>query len=119
MHTAPLEIEKFDGDPTKYTAFVQRFKDVVEANTDSDSVKLGQLIQNCTTKVADNIRSYMHKAPAEGYKGALAKLKLKYGRSSLICQGWISKLLAQTNLADEENLAKFATEIRKLPRNPG
>ena len=104
-----VEIEPFDGDYTKFRAFLKSFDAAVGSRTDEEEEKLLYLIQYCRGVPKDLVKSCVH-MPENGYKQARKLLEKRYGRNSEMVNKYVEKILdwPAMKATDYDKLDQFA-----------
>ena len=103
-------MECFDGsDITKFKAFIQSFRHLIEAKTTNDSDRLYYLEQYTRSLPQELVRSCCHMDPSRGYSTAMKLLKEKYDNDFDIASAFIDKIEAWPNIKPEDgqNLERF------------
>ena len=88
-----LEVQKFDGTPAKYTAFIRSFDDLIGSKTNNPTRLLAHLIKCCVGEALEKVEGLTLLEPSEGYKEARAILKLHYGQPHIIARSMLDELL--------------------------
>ena len=73
------KIMYFDGNPLNYHLFMKTFENSVEKYTDDDNMRLQLLIQYCTGKLKETIRSCRMMNGRDGYLKAKKLLEERFG----------------------------------------
>ena len=105
------KIDKFDGDPLKYTTFIKAFEYGVEDKTQNSRDRLAYLCQYTTGEANVIVKSCLHyENPEEGYYNAKDMLKRRFGDRRKIAQLALKKALDWTEIKehDSEGLRKFS-----------
>ena len=98
-----LHVPKFDGSPSKYTAFINSFDSIIVSKT-NDPVRLLQYLIDCCEKDAlEKIQAWSILPPAEGYKRARETLKLHYGQPYMVARCLLEELLALEPLEKDKS----------------
>ena len=86
------EIVTFDGNPLNYHLFMKTFENSVETSTEDGDIRLQLLIQHCTGKAREAIKSCRMLNGMQGYEKAKELLKKRFGEKYLVSKSWIDKL---------------------------
>ncbi|MEL7308794.1 MAG: DUF1759 domain-containing protein, partial [Pseudomonadota bacterium] len=103
-------MECFDGsDITKFKAFIQSFRHLIEEKTTNDSDRLYYLEQYTRSLPQELVRSCCHMHPSRGYPTAMKLLHEKYDNDFNIASAFIDKIEAWPNIKPEDGqgLEKF------------
>ena len=104
----PLQIEKFSGDSTQYTAFIRCFEDQIECRLLSNETKLRYLEQYLDGEAKELIKGCVHMDG--GYLQARRLLKENYGDPYKIANAFLQKASEWPILkyGDDKGLNQFS-----------
>ena len=109
--TSPkIEYLRSDGDPPRYVSFIHSFETYLEQDNPDDSRRLQLLIQHCTGKAREAVKS-CENLPVDGYQVAKETLCENFGKPHLIADVHIKKLLRLPSLknVDGPYLLEFSS----------
>ena len=96
------KIEVFDGDVTRFQAFVRAFKYAVEERTDDDREKLHFLEEMTAGTPREIVRGCALLPPGQGYAEAMKILERRFGAEHLVIAGYVRKIFAWPRMQDVE-----------------
>ena len=107
------EIFTFDGNPLNYHLFMKTIENSVEKFTEDGDIRLQLLIQHCTGKAREAIKSCGMFNGMQGYEKAKELLKKRFGEKYLVSKAWIDKLSygPPIRLKDSEALNDLADDL--------
>ena len=85
-------IDKFDGNPLEYQAFVATFDEMVENKTSDDQIKLTRLLQYTAGAAKQVIKYCALVGGSDGYSQARAILNSRFGNKHTVSQKIINDL---------------------------
>ncbi|XP_064622573.1 uncharacterized protein LOC135484816 [Lineus longissimus] len=107
-------LQKFDGEPMQYWAFMNSFDSLVHRACVTDGDKLNCLMEYCCGKAARVIRPCALMSPSAGYARARELLKERFGDEYTIAKAWVKKIVegppVKTNSG--EALQEFTDDVR-------
>ncbi|XP_013402058.1 uncharacterized protein LOC106167743 [Lingula anatina] len=106
-----LTLEPFDGDPSKYHAFIFSFEQNVEKMTTDGSAKLLRLLQYTRGEAKEAIRMCTLIGGEEGYCKARDTLAKRFGDDSLVTERILSSIKKGGPLKTPLELRRFADDI--------
>ena len=86
------EIVTFDGNPLNYHLFMKTIENSVEKFTEDGDKRLQLLIQHCTGKAREAIKSCGMLNGMQGYEKAKELVRKRFGEKYLVSKAWIDKL---------------------------
>lgn len=110
MNLPKVELEAYDGDPTKYHTFIAVFNEAIGDVLKDDKLKLTRLLQYTTGLAKEAIRSCVL-AGSSGYQEALNILKRRFGSDHLICERIVSSLRQGKSIRTAAELQHLADEL--------
>ena len=118
VNTPKIEYLHFNGDPLKYTTFVHNFVNCVEKDNPDEARKLQLLIQHCTGGAKEAIESCVNLPSGDGSRVAKETLHQNFGKSHVIVEADITKLMDLPNLksGDGPSLLEFARPLNTAER---
>ncbi|XP_063962490.1 uncharacterized protein LOC135155922 [Lytechinus pictus] len=113
MNMPKAELAKFDGDPVKYSGFINSFDVNVACKVKDDKTKLMYLLQYCEGKARECIECCDLMPSDEGYKKARSILASQYGQPHVISQARLAKVLNRSPIKpnDGNSLRELAREM--------
>ena len=104
-----VEVEPFDGDYTKYRAFVKTFDATVSSRASDDEEKLLYLIQYTRGVPNDVVKACVH-MPSGGYAHARKLLDKCYGRNTEKMNSYVEQILSYPTIkaGDIDGLDRFS-----------
>ncbi|XP_064631624.1 uncharacterized protein LOC135489923 [Lineus longissimus] len=88
-----VEIDKFDGDPTRYTQFCRQFNARIVNNTDSYDECLSYLLQFTSGEAHQVAQGFAHLNAKVGFDAAIQEFQRRYGDPNFVAQSYIMKAL--------------------------
>ena len=88
-----VDIQKFNGDPTKYRKFIRQFNTKVASICDDDDERLTYLEQYTSGDAHKVVCGFSHLTPSLGYTAALQELKSRYGDEQQIANAYVQRAL--------------------------
>ena len=98
-----LEVEKFDGDPSKYAKFMHTFEVTVNTADLGFKRKLLYLVQHCEHEAKRLIEFCLLLEPEDGYRRALQLLKDNNGRPNVIVRSYCNKIIKGPHIKPEDS----------------
>ncbi|KAK6196226.1 hypothetical protein SNE40_001491 [Patella caerulea] len=108
-----VELQIFDGSPSKYYKFINQFKQSVENFTDDPLTRLNLLQQYCTGKAAKLISACSKSSSAEGYSEALDILEQRCGNPHVISEEIISSLRMGKAVRTARDLMELSDSLQE------
>ena len=107
------EIVTFDGNPLNYHLFMKTIENSVEKYTEDGDIRLQLLIQHCTGKAREAIKSCGMLNGMQGYGKAKELLKERFREKYVVSKAWIDKLSygPPIRLNDSEALNDLADDL--------
>ena len=107
------EIVTLDGNPLNYHLFMKTIENSVEKYTEDGDIRLQLLIQHCTGKGREAIKSCGMLNGMQGYEKAKELLKERFGEKYVVSKPWIDKLSygPPIRLNDSETLNDLADDL--------
>ena len=115
-----LSVQKFDGTPGKFTAFMRSFDDLIASKVSNPTRLLAHLINCCEGDALEKVQGLTILEPSEGYKEAREILKLHYGQPHIIARSMLNELLEAGNIEKDRSiplgrkLLDFSTKIQTV-----
>ena len=109
-----IEMQKFDGDFTKYTAFIKSFDNLICRKLSDDNEKLFYLDQHTSGKPNEVVKSCLHMDSSRGYQEARRLLHKRYGNPEKIVAAYIQKVFNWPAIHDRniDDLDEFSIVLR-------
>ena len=105
-------IDKFDGNPLEYQAFVATFDEMVENKTSDDQIKLTRLLQYTTGAAKQAIKYCALVGVHDGYSQARAILNSRFGNKHTVSQKIINDLKQGKRVSSGPEFQQIADELR-------
>ena len=99
------EVPVFGGDAMEYCNFMRAFENIIEANTNSSSARLYDLVQYTTGDIEDLMRSCLVMDPDEGYHEAKQLLKKRFGQNYRIATAHVDRIIKGPAIKREDGPA--------------
>ena len=113
MQLPTLQLQSFNGDPTKYNNFIRGFEAKIACRVEDDEEKLYYLDQFTAGKPKDIVSSCLHMPPGEGYVEARRLLHERYGNVIQTVAHMIERILSWPSIrAGTDDLDRFAIFLR-------
>ena len=106
-----IELEKFNGDPSKYHTFMALFDETVDKVATDDTTKLTRLIRYTTGRAHNAISPCIMMDGSTGYKHARKLLLERYGNCHLVSEHLISSLVNGKPIRSADELQAFCDEL--------
>ena len=108
------EIEKFDGDVSKYSIFKGAMREISQSKVISCEEKLHYVYQFTTGEPRELVTAALHMKPEDGFTELWRWYEEKYGAPELVGAGFMNKLMARSPVArdDVEGLKAYAVALR-------
>ena len=110
MNMPRQEIEKYDGDPTKYHIFMSMFEENVKCVKDN-KLKLNHLINSMTGRAHDAIKACALMSADMGYEEARKILLERYGNDYLVSERMINDIRNGKQVHTPEGIQTLADEL--------
>ena len=111
LNIPKVEIDKFDGSPLEYQAFISVFDEVVDSQSSDNHVKLTRLLQYTTGPAKAAIKNCALVGGETGYKQARGILKSRFGNTHLVSQSIISDLKNGKHVVKAHELQQLSDEL--------
>lgn len=106
-----VELDTFDGSPSKYHAFMAVFEECVEKVTTEPGARLSRLLQYTKGKAHAAIASCPMMAPEQGYDEAKRILKHRFGNDDLITESLMESIQRSKAVKTPEELQDLVDEV--------
>ena len=109
-------VEKFDGDPLDYWAFVNRFEVHVASKVYDDDLRLAYVLQHCTKPVYDKVKHIAgNRIKSTAYRMLWQELYERYGQPHIIARHCENRLQQFPKLIanDAEGLEELAVFLKR------
>ncbi len=97
------EIQRFDGNPRLYGAFVKEFQSIIERKTRDSTTCLTYLIQYCDGKAKEAIQHCAILDADEGLRRAKEILRKRFGQNYMVARAFIDKLIDGPQIKADDN----------------
>ena len=111
LNIPKVEIDKFDGSPLEYQAFISVFDEVVDSKSSDNHVKVTRLLQYTTGPAKAAIKNCALVGGETGYKQARGILKSLFGNTHLVSQSIISDLKNGKHVVKAHELQQLSDEL--------
>ena len=110
-----VEIEKFCGDPTRFTQFCRQFNTRIVNNCESYDECLNYLVQFTAGEANKVVQGYAHLQADIGFNAAMKELERRYGDPQFIAHSYITKALNWDLVKpdDPQSLDEFGIFLRE------
>ena len=102
LHLSNAVVDKFDGDPIKYTGFMAGFKARILTHVNSDSDRLYQLYHLLEGEPKEMVSGALHIDASEGYVHAIRMLEREYGAPHVVCSACVRKFTSLSPVQSNE-----------------
>ena len=111
-----FDVEKFDGNPMKYTRFMRDFATNILSFCDTDSERMSSLTQYTCGEARRVVLGFTHLNDSHAYKTAMQKLRDRYGDKELIAHMYVQKALDWPTIkhSDPKGLDQYATFLAEI-----
>ncbi|KER24485.1 hypothetical protein T265_07851 [Opisthorchis viverrini] len=97
------ELQRFNGNPKDYWAFMKAFSSTIEDRTRDDEARLGYLIQYCDGEAKRRIEHCTVLRPNEGYGLAKEILRKRFGQNYMVARAFIDDLITGPTIKDGDS----------------
>nr|CAH8842548.1 unnamed protein product [Trichobilharzia regenti] len=97
-----IEMDKFDGTPTKFLKFIRCFNMFIGEQTNDDNLRLMHLIHNCVGTAKEAIEHCILLPSEVGYRKAMGILRSQFGQPHAVSDAFLSELLSGPQLQPED-----------------
>ena len=105
-------IDKFEGDPLEYQAFIATFDELVHSKTSDNQIKLTRLLQYTAGPAKQAIKYCALVGGADGYSQARTILKDRFGDKHTLSQKIISDLKQGKSVSKAHEFQQVADDLR-------
>ena len=107
-----VSIDKFQGDPLEYQAFIATFDELVDSKTKDDRIKLTRLLQYTAGPAKQAIKYCALVGGADGYSQARTILADRFGDKHILSQTIIADLKSGKHVSKSHELQQLADELK-------
>ncbi|OON20484.1 Pao retrotransposon peptidase, partial [Opisthorchis viverrini] len=107
------ELQRFNGNPKDYCAFMKAFSSTIEDRTRDDEARLGYLIQYCDGEAKRRIEHCTVLRPNESYGLAKEILRKRFGQNYMVARAFIDDLITGPTIkdGDSSDLSDLAQQL--------
>jgi len=109
--TSNFKMEPFDGDPVKWSMFINNFRTLIADALPTDALRLAALREHLTPSVRDVVADALHHP--EMYHFAIHRLHEEFGQSFTVSEAHVEKLLCLPSVQQDDyiGLRTFSNEL--------
>ena len=112
LSTPKVSIDKFQGNPLEYQAFIATFDELVDSKTKDDRIKLTRLLQYTAGPAKQAIKYCALVGGADGYSQARTILADRFGDKHILSQTIIADLKSGKHVTKSHELQQLADELK-------